>query len=61
MSVEHIRCPRCGHRIEPIEGWREYGDQLVEITVFGCMECGWNEDMDMDDDDDWDDENLGQE
>jgi len=34
-------CPRCGGEIVPVEGWAEYGDQLVEITRMGCWGCGW--------------------
>ena len=47
------RCPRCNARLETIEGWREYGDQLIEIVVEGCMKCGYLVDDESDDNDEW--------
>lgn len=40
------QCPRCGAKLEWIDGWREYGDRLVEIQVKGCMKCGYLVDED---------------
>lgn len=51
MESKYSPCPRCGARTAEIDGWREYGDQLVEITVIGCWECGWNEEMEEDEQD----------
>lgn len=34
---------RCGAPLDWIEGWAEYGDQLVEIVRRGCWVCGWIE------------------
>jgi Zn ribbon nucleic-acid-binding protein len=48
------KCPRCGARLEMIEGWREYGDRLVDIVVEGCMKCGYAVDDERDDDDEYD-------
>lgn len=48
-------CPRCEKPLEMIKGWREYGDQLVEVQHLGCW-CGYQEpwpDEDEDEDDDW--------
>lgn len=56
MANKYSRCPRCGlDEVTEVEGWTEYGDQLVEITRLGCLSCGWVEDEDGDDQiDEWD-------
>ena len=51
MEYDPTKCPRCGARLEMIDGYREYGDQLVEIVVEGCMKCGYL--VDEDEEDDW--------
>lgn len=50
-----MNCPRCGAKLEMIDGWREYGDRLVEIVVEGCMKYGYLVDKDSNDDDEWED------
>lgn len=34
-------CPRCRAQLEWFDGWREYGDQLVEAQELGCGKCGY--------------------
>ncbi len=48
------KCPRCRAPLELVDGWREYGDQLVEIQTIGCFACGWNEDMHEEEEEDYD-------
>lgn len=50
MDYDPTKCPRCGARLEMIEGWREYGDRLVEVVVEGCMKCGYLVDEDDEED-----------
>ena len=44
-------CPRCDDPLELIEGWIEYGDQLVMVERLGCWKCGYREGGDDDGDD----------
>lgn len=53
MSNDPTTCPRCGAKLEWIEGWRDYSYGLVKIFVEGCMKCGY-----LVDEDDGEDEYL---
>lgn len=39
--TEGTPCPRCGAKLVMVDGWAEYGDQLVEIQRLGCWKCGY--------------------
>ncbi len=45
--VQPWQCPNCGGVVEEVDGWVEYGDQTVEITVMGCFTCGWRLESDL--------------
>jgi len=52
QPFDPFACPRCNARLELIGGWREYGDQLVEIEGYGCWKCGYHELNEEDDPED---------
>jgi Zn ribbon nucleic-acid-binding protein len=43
MNYDPFACPRCRAKLEMINGWKEYGDQLVKIQRLGCWKCGYIE------------------
>lgn len=45
-------CPRCRYRLDEIEGFQEYGDQLYSIVIIGCYRCGYQEGITPEEDED---------